>query len=42
MEIDVVSVFVYVVGLYELSWHVMRTWEETQKASEYPRTSRKD
>ena len=29
------------VWFYELSWHVMKTWEETQKASEYPRTSRK-
>ena len=38
MELDVVSVF-YVIWLYELSWHMMRTWEEAQKASEYPRTS---
>ena len=42
MELDVVCDFIYVVWLYELSWHVMRTWEETQKSSEYPRTSRKD
>ena len=41
MELDVVSDFVYVAWLYELSWHVMRTCEETHKASEYPRTSRK-
>ena len=34
-------IFAYVVWLYELSWHMMKTWEETQKASEYPRTSRK-
>ena len=41
MKLDVVGDLAYVLWLYELSWHVMKTWEETQKASEYPRTSRK-
>ena len=34
MELDAVSVFTNI-GMIVLSWHMMRTWEETQAESEF-------